>query len=398
MGFQTSVNVSSPIGTEGAKASSNPIAAVLSDVGGNQLASALIADLVNGLNIGRFAWVSSNGQVLTNYAPGGVPSVPDGFVMNTLLGNNSNLLNPNGINIPPGAPATAFNRGDFFARSNYANALRGNKVFANLFDGSVVPAASGSFPSYPSGSAGAFSGWISAAGVLTVTSVASGSLGVGMLLAGIGVPINARIASLGTGTGGVGTYNLSLPNALPTFTIQASLNGTQMTVTSANGILAVGQLVAGTGITSPVYISALGTGSGGAGTYTLSAAVTTESTETITVGGVYTESLTGTAAGSVGGATVTATMATNVMTVTAVTNGVLTPGQLLTDSTTGLAAGTYIVNQLTGTTGGVGTYTVSTTPGTLASGTVTASAWIETPWYFQTQANEGELAIIGTRF
>ena len=44
-----------------------------------------------------------------------------------------------------------------------------------------------------------------------------------------------------------------------------------------------------------------------------------------------------------------------------------------------------------------GTYTLSTTPGTLGSGTISASAWIETPYFFQTPANVGELAIIGTR-
>ena len=93
MGLQTSVNTYSPIGTEGAKASSNPIAAVIAANG------ALVADPVNGLNVGRFAWVSALATILTNYAPGGIPTVPDGFIMLEMQANNANLLAPNGINI-----------------------------------------------------------------------------------------------------------------------------------------------------------------------------------------------------------------------------------------------------------------------------------------------------------
>jgi hypothetical protein len=393
MGLQTSVNIASPVGTEGAKASSNPCAAVIGVNG------SLVADPVNGLNVGRFAWVSTLGAILTNYAPGGVPAVPDGFIMLEMQANNANLLAPTGINIQPGTQSTAFNRGDFYARCGFANAVRGNKVFANMFSGAVVPGAAGSFPNYPAGASTTFTGWISAASpaILTVTAVTGTPLGVGTLITGPGVPINTRIASFGTGTGGTGTYNLSTPNVVPSFTAQASLATTVMTVVSANGPILVGQSVTGTGIPTGTTIASFGTGTGGAGTYNLSASCTTEPTETVTIGGVVSTVLTCVAADGIGGATVTATFATNVMTVTAVTDGTLVPGQLLTDSTAGLAAGTYIVNQLTGTTGGIGTYTVSTTPGTLATGTVNASAWIETPFFFQTPANVGELAIIGTR-
>jgi len=100
MGLQTSVNTYSPIGTEGAKASSNPIAAVIAANG------ALVADPVNGLNVGRFAWVSALATILTNYAPGGIPTVPDGFIMLEMQANNANLLAPNGISPAPRSPHT----------------------------------------------------------------------------------------------------------------------------------------------------------------------------------------------------------------------------------------------------------------------------------------------------
>lgn len=50
----------------------------------------------------------------------------------------------------------------------------------------------------------------SAAGtVLTVSAIASGILAVGQTVSGGGIPAGVTIASLGTGTGGAGTYNLS---------------------------------------------------------------------------------------------------------------------------------------------------------------------------------------------
>lgn len=49
----------------------------------------------------------------------------------------------------------------------------------------------------------------SSSAVLNVTAVASGEISVGDLVAGAGIPAGTRIASLGTGTGGVGTYNMT---------------------------------------------------------------------------------------------------------------------------------------------------------------------------------------------
>jgi hypothetical protein len=66
----------------------------------------------------------------------------------------------------------------------------------------------------------------------------------------------------------------------------ASIAGTTMTVTAVgSGTVQVGQLITGTGVTAGTTITALGTGTGGAGTYTVSTSQTTAST-TITVVGV----------------------------------------------------------------------------------------------------------------
>lgn len=94
----------------------------------------------------------------------------------------------------------------------------------------------------------------------------------------------------------------------------ASLSGTTMTVTAvASGTIGINQIVSGTGITAGTTISALGTGTGGTGTYTLSASATTESAEpvlafsplpTIEAGGCRVINV-GTSGGYVAAATVT---------------------------------------------------------------------------------------------
>ena len=88
---------------------------------------------------------------------------------------------------------------------------------------------------------------------------------------------------------------------------------------------------------------------------------------------------------------ITASTATNVLTVTA-TAGVLLVGQLITGA--GIPANTYITAQLTGTAGSTGTYSLSTTPGTVASEAMVAHTWIETPYVIASACNIGELAII----
>lgn len=68
-------------------------------------------------------------------------------------------------------------------------------------------------------------------------------------------------------------------------------------------------------------------------------------------------------------AVVTASVALTTMTVTAVTSGAILVGDVLSGGT--MAAGTRVLAQLTGTTGGVGTYTVDTSQ-TVASASITA--------------------------
>lgn len=108
---------------------------------------------------------------------------------------------------------------------------------------------------------------------LTVGGTVTGSFAVGQYVSGTGINPGTQISDLGTGTGGAGTYVLS----------QAATTEASETVTASwyPGVIALGDFVTGTGITTPTWISAFGSGSGGAGTYTLSTAATTESSEAI---------------------------------------------------------------------------------------------------------------------
>lgn len=72
------------------------------------------------------------------------------------------------------------------------------------------------------------------------------------------------------GDGGGGVYYYDAADTTTGALVTGSISGTTLTVTAVtNGTIAVGQRVSGTGVTDSTYITALGTGSGGAGTYTV---------------------------------------------------------------------------------------------------------------------------------
>jgi hypothetical protein len=132
-----------------------------------------------------------------------------------------------------------------------------------------------------------FTGSISST-TLTVTSVLSGTIAVGQAIFGQGMAQNTVITALGTGSGGVGTYTVSDSQTVTSTTINSTaapaivtgaISGTTLTVSAVtSGTLKIGQTIEGTGVTDGTIITAFGTGSGGAGTYTVSASQTVSST------------------------------------------------------------------------------------------------------------------------
>jgi hypothetical protein len=132
-----------------------------------------------------------------------------------------------------------------------------------------------------------FTGSISGT-TLTVTSVQSGTIAVGQAIFGQGMAQNTVITALGTGSGGTGTYTVSDSQTVASTTINSvaapaivtgSISGTTLTVSAVtSGTLKIGQTIEGSGVTDGTIITAFGTGSGGAGTYTVSASQTVSST------------------------------------------------------------------------------------------------------------------------
>ena len=115
--------------------------------------------------------------------------------------------------------------------------------------------------------------------ILTVSGISSGAVALGQTLKGSGITSGTKIVQFLTGAGGnvneVGTYqlNISGTTVAPAFT--GSISGTTLTVSAITaGYLGIGSVISGTGVTSGTTITAILNGSGGVGTYTVSASQT----------------------------------------------------------------------------------------------------------------------------
>jgi hypothetical protein len=113
-----------------------------------------------------------------------------------------------------------------------------------------------------------------------------------MVLTGTGVSANTTITAYGApGTGGYGTYTVSVSQTVSATTItgtlspntggssSSSISGTTLTVGgTVTGMFTTGMILTGSGVTAGTTITAMLTGTGGAGTYTVSASQTVAST------------------------------------------------------------------------------------------------------------------------
>ena len=154
-------------------------------------------------------------------------------------------------------------------------------------------------------------------------------------------------------------------------TFTASGVGTNLTVSAVTGLISVGDtLGTTTGITAGTTILSQTSGTpGGAGVYVTSVATTISAA--------------------------TATSFGNVLNVSAVGSGTLAIGDPV--SGTGIPSGAVIASQVSGTTGGVGVYTLDQRATAYAASTaVTVVAGVLTSWKAQSVAAVGELVKIST--
>jgi len=216
---------------------------------------------------------------------------------------------------------------------------------------------------------------------LTVTST-SGTISVGMVISGTGIITGTLISSgslltwtvsisqtvssttiTGThpGTGTAGTYYLNTTQSTSsisctiggTTSITGTVSGTILTVTALTGLISIGMVLTGTNIASNTFVTAFSSGTGGTGTYTVSASNTTPST------GAITGTLTTTFA-------LSAAIGSNILTANTPTVGVIFLGMVLTGDV-GLNT-RYISGYGTGS-GGAGTYILSSSVSSTVSST-----------------------------
>lgn len=284
MSFQTSVNVQPASAVAGDFADTNPRVTVNAGQGGLVSGSA-------GLYVGRFAWIT------TPYDNNSAPTIannrgfgaPTGFVARTQQAHITTYLADSSMLIAPGFPVTLFSSGSFWAVNSGSGIVKfGDPVYVNYADGLISNAAS----------SGSVTGSIAAAattsvtgsiadGILTVTAVSSGTLVTGATLSGTNVATGTTIINQLSGTaGGVGTYTVSPAEQTVASTTITAAYGVLTVTAVSSGTLGVGQVLSGSGITTGTYITQLGTGTGGTGTYYVSVSQTASST-TVTAAANY---------------------------------------------------------------------------------------------------------------
>ena len=133
MTFQTQVNAQQAPAVAGDFASSNPRATVVAPEGG------FVAG-AGGINVATFAWIQSDGKTLLN---SDASAAPDGFVHREQQALISTYLAESGNNIPAGFAVTLMRTGDYYFKANTNAAVKGQKVFAKLADGTTRTGAAG---------------------------------------------------------------------------------------------------------------------------------------------------------------------------------------------------------------------------------------------------------------
>ena len=131
MGFQTTVNLQQAPAVAGDFATANPRASFPAGEGQYVAGSSVV--------VGRFAWIDANTGLVYTSGSG----KPDGFIhreqqalISVYLAEASNV-------VPQGFPVTVMRTGDYWATATVAAAVKGNKVFAKLSDGTVQAGAAG---------------------------------------------------------------------------------------------------------------------------------------------------------------------------------------------------------------------------------------------------------------
>lgn len=207
MSFQSQVHIRYAPAQAGDFASANPRFNVLAGPG------SLVAGAL-GVLIGVFAWavpgpadIETGETDFYNTVNSFGAGLPTGFVHREQQGLITIFLAEAGNTIQAGSQMALMSGGDYWAKNTGAGATAVNqKVYASFADGTISTGATGAPPTNATIVASTATN-----SVLTVTANTGKPIVVGQPVAGAGIAVGTTIASLGTGTGGAGTYNLSAP-------------------------------------------------------------------------------------------------------------------------------------------------------------------------------------------
>jgi hypothetical protein len=270
-GFQTAVANQPAPAVAGDFASQNPVFTV--DAGPNGLVAG-----PGGAVVGRFGWATApaDGDGFPSQVSNAGSGPVTGFLFREQQGLITAFLASSSMTVPQGFPLTLASGGDFWVKNDGATqALPGQKAYANFADGKVTfaatatPTAGGtSTASTIAAKTASFTGSI-INDLLTTTGHSGDALVVGAILSsGSGVAAGTAIVSQVSGVaGGAGTYRLSIPEqsvAAEAMSFTYGLLTVGGTVAASYG---VGSVLTGGGTAAGTKITALGTGTGGAGTY-----------------------------------------------------------------------------------------------------------------------------------
>jgi hypothetical protein len=278
-GIQTQVNQNPAPAVEGDFCDANPRYSIIAGPG------ALVAGL--SAYVGRFCWLSS-AQVDGDGAPAICNSfgsgLVDGFIGRNQQGLITRYLDAFSMQVAQGFGMFAYSAGGFWIRnSGVVPVVRNMKAYANFADGKATFAATGAPANGASvtASIAAGAGAVTASidgDVMTVTAVGSGTVPVGATLSGSGVASGTKVLAQLTGTNeGIGTYRVSIEQTTASTAVTAAFG--IMTVTAVgSGAIGVGDVLAGSGVDSGTFVTALRTGAGGTGTYIVNSATVVGST------------------------------------------------------------------------------------------------------------------------
>jgi hypothetical protein len=290
MPFQVQVNTRQAPAVLGNYASDSPRNFLAAGPGG------LIAGPA-GVTVGRATWLANSYQdwdsgpaiVASSYS--GIPFGPStgsiaGIVPREQQALITAYLAESGLVVPSGFMVSVMTAGDIWLKNEgTTQATPGMYAYANYSTGAFSFAAassptaggSGTASSLAAASSQTITGSISG-NILTVTAAPNTVIIGATLSGGTGLITGTQIVSQLTGTtGGVGTYAVSYGEQS---VASATLTQAYATLTvggTVTGAFAVGQLLTGSSVTAGSYITALGTGNGGAGTYYASVSQTLSS-------------------------------------------------------------------------------------------------------------------------